>query len=138
MDATQSMQNGRLVKTGQDVAIISRNVVTGFKNTGIFSFNRDTYSESDFVYAELCDRPVTSKAANEPITFDANAEENMISQGDQEVNERELRIRLFNSKILSLKQIICLLIFRHGLLPCLHRQTFIIHAFLHVSPYVNK
>ena len=77
-----------LVKAEQDVAITCRNIVSGLKNIGIFPFNHDTYTERDFVSAKVYKRPVTVKAANELNMFNANAEEKVISQIDQEANER--------------------------------------------------
>ena len=55
----------------------SRNIISGFRSTGIFAFNRDTYTENDFAFAEAYDRPTMVADVNEASTFDAAYEETM-------------------------------------------------------------
>lgn len=76
-----------LVKAAQEVAMTSRNIVSGFKNTGIFPFNRDTFTESDFASADVYDQPLTLEDPDEPDTFDATAEENITDLAHGDVNE---------------------------------------------------
>ena len=76
-----------LVKAAQEVAMTSRNIVSGFENTGIFSFNRDTFTESDFASADDYDQPLTLEDPDEPDTFDATAEENLSDLAHGDVNE---------------------------------------------------
>lgn len=54
-----------LEKAAQEGAMTSRNIISGFKNTGIFPFNRDTFTESDFVPADVYDRPLLPLAVED-------------------------------------------------------------------------
>ena len=45
-----------LVKIAQNIAMIPRNIISGFESTGIFPYNRNIFTESDFVSATVYDQ----------------------------------------------------------------------------------
>ncbi|XP_071941055.1 uncharacterized protein [Antedon mediterranea] len=45
-----------LVKEAQLSAMVPRNVISGFSNTGIYPFNSDCFTESDYAPATVTDR----------------------------------------------------------------------------------
>ena len=47
-----------LVNEAQMMAITSRNIISGFKSTGIFPYNRNLFSDVDFAPSNLTDRPL--------------------------------------------------------------------------------
>ena len=47
-----------LVNEAQIMAITSRNIISGFKSTGIFPYNRNLFSDVDFAPSNLTDRPL--------------------------------------------------------------------------------
>ena len=56
-----------VVKAAQEVSITSLNIVSGFKNTGIYPFNRHIYTEDDFVSTDVYDQPILAEAMNSPM-----------------------------------------------------------------------
>ena len=46
-----------LVKEVQFCALVPRNILSGFKNTGTWPYNPDIFAEEDFAAATLTDRP---------------------------------------------------------------------------------
>lgn len=46
-----------IITTAMPLALTQRNIQAGFRNTGIFPFNRDLFQEIDFALSFVTDRP---------------------------------------------------------------------------------
>ena len=68
-----------VVKAGKDIPMTSSNIVSGFKSTGIYPFNRNIFTEEDFVSADVYDQPILAEGMNSPNTLAENADEQMVN-----------------------------------------------------------
>lgn len=75
-----------VVKAAQEVAITSRNIVSGFKSTGIYPFNRHIFTEDDFASADVYEQPILPEAMNSSNTQE-NPEEQMVDLSEQAENQ---------------------------------------------------
>ena len=132
MDGCKAMVQGKsvtiihvipeLVKTAQEVAIISCNIVFGFRSTGTFPFNRDTYTKNNFASAEVYQPPIVFADVNQPSTFDAACEKTMAILNEQAINEptENVKLHILPMILLFLNQ----KIFIHASQLCFHNKTY--------------
>lgn len=47
------------------------NIASGFRKSGIFPFNRDIFTEDDFLSSSVTDRPINTKHSKSFVTISA-------------------------------------------------------------------
>ena len=67
----------------------SRNIVSEFKNIGIYPFNRNIFTEEDFTSANVYDQPILAEAMNLPNTLKENADEKVVNLSEQAENQSD-------------------------------------------------
>ncbi|XP_065683568.1 uncharacterized protein LOC136096355 [Hydra vulgaris] len=84
-----------IVKTALSNAITTRNIISGFQATGIYPFNRDIFTESDFLPSYLTDRPdPNTKMSSVDFSITKQTPSNKVSS----VNFKQKNFRNFNLK----------------------------------------
>ncbi|KAE9542285.1 hypothetical protein AGLY_003412 [Aphis glycines] len=59
-----------LVKESLPLAATSNNITTGFTKTGIWPFNRNVFTDEDYLCSDVTDRPFTTDSINDTIAIE--------------------------------------------------------------------
>ena len=89
-----------LVNEAQLSAIVPRNVISCFRNTGIYPYNMDIFNETDYAPSAITDRELSEEPNANVAELNANAAEPTANAAESNVNAAEP-----NANKLFLKQL---------------------------------
>ena len=78
-----------LVNEAQLSAIVPRNIISGFRNTGIYPYNRDIFNETDYVPSAITDRELSEEPNANVAEPNANAAEPNANAAEPNSNAAE-------------------------------------------------